>query len=69
MNPITAFFEWLAGLLKARFGGKRSAPVPEKSADEPVSGSAASPIVLHGLGQRSLYSPAASQTPLNCIFR
>lgn len=38
MNPIKAFFEWLAGLLKAIFGGKRSAPVPEKSADEPVSG-------------------------------
>jgi uncharacterized protein (TIGR02594 family) len=38
MNPITAFFEWLAGLLKAIFGGKSVAPKPEKSADEPVSG-------------------------------
>lgn len=35
---IRTLIEWLAGLLKAIFGGKSSAPVPEKTADEPVKG-------------------------------
>lgn len=61
MNPITAFFEWLAGLLKAIFGGKRSVPVPEKSADEPAKGDPEwLKLARADLGLKEIAGPAAN---------